>query len=328
MRRGWASLVALAVIGTILLGAAPASANHKVALGITKSNGGEGIAAFDAFTAGNGGIAPNLWTLRSRWGGPDKAFPTAAATALHAKGAVPVIWWMPMDPANQDPGKYEKLQNIIKGNHDDYITQWALAAKALNETVIVRFAHEANVSVFLWGKNWFNNSPKKYRKAWKHVVAIFNSVDAHNVDFLWSMAKQTCKGCNPYKKYYPGDFWVDYVGFSGFNWGGYAGRPWTSMVSAYTQPMKKFKQFTNKPIVVAENASSHKNGNKAKWIKNGYKGVRAKWHKIKGILYLDSDEPHNQFGHPRWRLAKPSDGSAANAYRNISARSEFTGSLD
>ena len=327
IRRRFAPLLALAVMGALLVGASPVGAG-QVALGISKSNGGETMAAFDAFTVKNGGVAPNLWTLRSKWGGSDKAFPTAAAAAVHARGAVPVIWWSPIDPAKWHRGKYEKLQRIIDGKHDTYIRQWALDAKSFGDMAIVRMAHEPNVSVFPWGKGWFNNSAKRFRKAWKHVVDIFREEDVDNIKFLWSVAKQSCKGCNPYKKWFPGNSYVDYAGLTGFNWGGYHGRKWVSMVKAYTQPMKKFKQFTSKPIIVAETASSHKNGNKAKWIKKGYVAVHERWPRIKGILYLDSDEPHNQIGHPRWRLAKPNNGSAQAAYAIISAKADFQGTLD
>lgn len=322
-----APFLALAMAGVVLLGVAPAAAGHQIALGVSKSNGGESMASFDAFTAQNGGVSPKLWTLRSKWGGNDKLFPTGPAGGVHARGAVPVIWWSPIDPANLTSGKYARLDRIIKGKHDAYITQWAEDAKAFGDTVIVRLAHEANVHVFPWGETWFTNTPKKYRKAWRHVVNIFRAVGADNVKFLWSVAKESCKGCNPYKGYYPGKKHVDYVGFTGFNWGKYKGRNWVSMVKAYTQPMKKLK-FTGKPIIVAETASNYRNGNKSKWIRKGYNAVHAKWVKIEGILYLDSDEPHNEVGHPRWKLDKPNDGSAQAAYALISGKTKFEGSLD
>ena len=69
------------------------------------------------------------------------------------------------------------------------------------------------------------------------------------------------------------------------------------------------------------------NGNKAKWLKKGYNGVYRKWNKIKAIMYLDSNEPHKELGHPDWRLKKPNNGSAKQQYRKLSAKPEFSGSL-
>lgn len=312
----------------LLVIALPAAARAPIALGISKGNNQDTIAAFDYFTDQvNGGVAPALWTLRSKWGGPDKAFPTAGVNALAARGATAVIWWSPMDPTWKKQHRYADLGKILKGKHDDYIDQWALDAEAAGHDVIVRLMHEGNVDVFPWGKGWFQNTPKKFRKAWRRVVKRVRA-RTDNVQFLWSVAKQTCKGCNPYKAWYPGDAWVDWVGFSGFNWGGYRGRKWVGMVKSFTQPMRKIRKFAaSKPVIAVETASHFKNGNKAKWLKKGYNGVYRKWNKLKAIMYLDSNEPHKDFNHPDWRLKKPNNGSAAAQYRKLSAKPEFGGSL-
>jgi hypothetical protein len=140
------------------------------------------------------------------------------------------------------------------------------------------------------------------------------------------MAKQTCSGCNLYEKFYPGDKYVDYMGFTSFNWATPRKGGWTGMMKGYTQPMKKFKQFTTKPVIVAETASNFKHGNKAKWIKTGYRKVYDRWNRIRAIVWLDAHPAG--FKHPDWRLKRPNNGSAQDAYRTISAKSKFQGSLD
>jgi hypothetical protein len=52
-----------------------------------------------------------------------------------------------------------------------------------------------------------------------------------------------------------------------------------------------------------------------------------RWPRIKAISYLDTDEPHVQSGHPDWRLVKPNDGSALEAYSDIAAMGVFQSQL-
>lgn len=318
----------LLALTTLVVGAVPVAARGDMALGISKSSGGESPAVLDSFTSSAGGNAPALWTLRSKWGSSiTKNFPTAKAEALRDRGVTPFIWWTPTDPGNWERGRYERYQKTINGVHDKYIRKWAKAAAVFGDTVVLRLAHEPNVNYFPWGVGRFDNTPKKFKRAWRHIWKIFQQEGATNVKFTLSLAKKSCSGCNPYRKFYPGHKYVDYMAFTAFNWGPYKGG-WVSMVETYKQPMKKFRQFTSKPVIVAETGSHFKGGNKARWIKNGYKKVFAKWSKIKAIVYLDTNGPRKAFGHPDWRLSKPKDGSALAAYAAVSSLPRFQGSLD
>ena len=113
-------------------------------------------------------------------------FPIDLARGLRARGITPFIWWQPTDPANPAAGVYERYQNIIKGKHDQYIRDWAKAAKAYGKPVIVRFAHEMNGDWFPWSMTSNGNTPERFVKAWRHIVIEFRSVGARNVKFLWS----------------------------------------------------------------------------------------------------------------------------------------------
>ena len=76
------------------------------------------------------------------------------------------------------------------------------------------------------------------------------------------MAKQKCVGCNPYTEFYPGDKYVDYMGFSAFNWGAIEGRSWVSMYDSMKLVTNHLTAISNKPIIVAETATNDVGGDK------------------------------------------------------------------
>jgi endoglucanase len=169
------------------------------------------------------------------------------------------------------------------------------------------------------------NSTKDYKAAWKHIVSLFRAEKATNVKFLWTVSRRTCKprGCNPYKAYFPGDRWVDYAGFSAFNWGTHSGHKWTSMPTLVGSVVPYFKKFTKRPLIIAELATNKDGGNKPAWIRDGYKAVYRRWPQIKAIVYLNVDLRY--LGHPDWSLGTPS--GAYSAYESIASLTKFKGTL-
>jgi hypothetical protein len=81
-----------------------------------------------------------------------------------------------------------------------------------------------------------------------------------------------------------------------------------------------------KRIVVAEIASHFRplSRSKAAWIRRGYKATYERWPSIAAVIYLDT-----RVARPRtdWRLIKPNDGSALEAYADIAALSRFKGKM-
>jgi hypothetical protein len=272
------------------------------------------------------GRAPATWSIWSPWGDPaTRDFPTRLAKGAKDRGSTPIIWWYPVDPSDLASPRYARLANIVAGDHDAYIRQFARDAKAFRSQVILRFAQEANGRQFPWGVDSFDNDAATFVAAWRHVHAIFREVGAKNVRFLWSIAKQSCdgvSGCNPYTAFYPGDAYVDYMGFSSFNWGAQRDE-WVPMLQGFRVVTNKLTAVSSKPIVAIETASSPEGGDKAAWITEGYPAVYAALPAIVAIVYLDVDL--RSMGHPDWRLASPPE--ALDAYAAIAARPEFRGKL-
>jgi hypothetical protein len=291
---------------------------RRVALGVARPD--VGIGELDSFTAAVG-ARPAIWVIWSQWGrAATKDFPMAEAKALRDRGVQPMIWWEPVKPGDLSDPTYPRHRNIIAGDHDAYIREFARDARDFGEPVLLRFAHEINNDFFPWSVNSFDNSPATFKSAWRHVVDIFRSEGASNVKFVWSVAKKSCAGgCNPYLEVYPGDAYVDVMGFSGYNWGTHPGKSWISMYESFRRVTSKLREVSSKPIMAAETGSNPLGGDKAAWIRDGYRRVYAELPDIEAIVYLDADL--RDVGHPDWRIASPA--AALTAYAEIAGLARF-----
>jgi hypothetical protein len=280
------------------------------------------------------GVAPAAWSLWSNWGEPNATgkFPTGPImNQLKADHTVPVIIWQPVGADHSD-GTYSRY-NLIAGYndgttyhpplHDAYIKQFARAAKAYGDTVIIRWAHEMDGFWFPWGMGRFDNTPSNFVAAWRHVWKLFHKVGATNVRFLWSpLAPNVNK-----RDLYPGDKYVDYVGFTSFNWG-VGTRKWTTMLAGVKTRYVKASKITRKPIIVAELGTGPGDGalghDMSQWITEGFDAVYARLPNVKGILYFNVDMSHA--GQPDWRVTPPTSPGFA-AYQAVVNEAKFRGTL-
>lgn len=345
--------VPAAVLMLSLSLALPAAAREPMALGVSIPDGTPNTAqienAVDAFIASNDGIKPAIYSVWSQWGSRGGQtdctagqgscyFPADTLQMLHDKDIQGMVWWEPINPSKPLTEKYSRHKKTYQKKPDGsyrnnpYIREWAQQAKAFGQandtTIILRFAHEANGTWFPWTVGVWDNTPYTFKKFWRHVWKIFKNEGAlPYVDFLWSVTNKSCNGCNPYAKIYPGDQYVDYAGLTAFNWG--AQRKWKPMLSVLEKPMAQLWQVTHKPVIVAELATHYRptSKSKANWIKNGYSKTYNRWNRIKAVMYLNTDEPKQQWGHPDWRLVKGQSGAGQEMYSSISSWAKFQGDL-
>ena len=320
-------LVVLLVLGAIL----PAAAREPLAIGIATPNG-RSVAVLDEHLATieadvNPERTPAFWTIWSQWGdtGGTADFPTAMLNHLDGLDITGVIWWQPYDPDAAYPNgerfaRHRKTFDAQK--NDGYINAWAAAAREFGQAhpgriTLIRLAHEANGKFFDWRLGNWDNTAKTYRQFWQYVWQIFKNRGAlPYVDFVWSPLA-------PDEDLYPGDKYVDYVDPLGLNWGNYKNFQWESLKSILKGRLDKIKEFTSKPAIVTELGSSPTPNSKADWITNGYAAVYNDLPKVKGLIYLDSSQPHNQFGHPDWALFSPP--AAQDAYEEVASKAKFQG---
>ncbi len=242
-------------------------------------------------------------------------------------------------------GKKFSNQGIADGEMDEYFKDFARQAKAYGEPVLFRYGHEMNGKWFAWsakreetlsyGRRRFfgpENSTESYKAAWKRVYRIVNNI-APNVKFYW------CSLDKPDMDYYPGDNFVDYVGFDSYS--GSGSSPHRSIKDAYESPMRIFLEKTNKPIIIGETGinANHSKGVsgdfaefRRKWIIEGYQYAYDTWPKLKAILYYNIDMRNKGQKSNNW-VIRPYEAELevnnfpdiTNAYKRIATDPRFKG---
>jgi mannan endo-1,4-beta-mannosidase len=206
--------------------------------------------------------------------------------AIWGRGAVPLLTWEPWGTGGRDIS----LRGIARGRYDAYLRRSARDTARWGKPVLLRFAQEMNGTWYPWGRGRNGNTPRLYVAAWRHIVRVFRAAGADNVKWVW-VANQNTGGRFPFRQYYPGDHWVDWVGLDGFNWS--LSPRWQSFDSIFARSYNSLVGLTAKPVMIAETGSWEHGGRKAAWVRDA----------------LTREAP--QFGHLRalvWWSVKDSRG--------------------
>ncbi|OGK42846.1 hypothetical protein A3A74_01410 [Candidatus Roizmanbacteria bacterium RIFCSPLOWO2_01_FULL_35_13] len=247
------------------------------------------------------GLDYDLVGFYQAWGSENNQFDQSLAYAIKNKGSIPMITWEPWVPvasydrtieqALQD--KYH-LRNIIRGDFDEYIKEYANSVRDYQNPVMIRFAHEMNGNWYPWGSTF--NTPSEYIMAWRHVHDIFTEVGTPNVAWIWAPNEEYVEPLVPFSHssevFYPGDKYVDWVGVSSFNWAGrYKQNIWRKPEDLFESTISKLKQY-QKPIIITETASSETigyPGQKALWIEQMAEYVKLN-PEIKGLVWFNVND--------------------------------------
>jgi hypothetical protein len=323
-------LAALLVAGTAV---PTAAATRRIALGVSMLKDRD-VAAYDAFRDQTG-RAPATWSIWSDWGSPTtQDLPLEFMEHLKQNGTVPLIIWQPVDSTSLWNRAYS-YENIAAGDFDDYIKAFAEQVRTYDGRVLIRFAHEFDGTWYPWGIGKPGNSMDDFKKAWRRIWRFFRDPEvgrAKQARFIWS--PQGSKPRSWMTKAFPGRPYVDYIGFTAFNWAGYKRLEWRSMAAVVKLRVSLFADLPKKPFFVTETGTHPGRSRpgdrwKADWIKDGYAAVYKKWPRIVGVSYFnvnmnDTGDPE----HPEnWSLDRPTDGSARRAYRSLLTETRFRGRI-
>jgi len=119
----------------------------------------------------------------------------------------------PCDEATSVP-----LADVIAGNYDTYLTNFADAAAAFGHPVLLTFDHEMNGSWYPWdatdGGTSTGVTPAQWIAAWDHVTSLISAI-APNVAWVW--APNIEQGGSAVSGFWPGSGGqVSYVGLDGY----------------------------------------------------------------------------------------------------------------
>lgn len=296
---------------------------RPLAMGISLIEGStwtreDDLPALDAF-ASRSGRMPASFSVWSDWGNKTSVFPPRwLLQGLRERGVRPILFWAPTGPdARTNPDKYS-YTTIANGAWDDYLVSWSRDAAAWGDRIIVRFAHEMNAPWFPWAIGRNGNSPEAYKAAWRHIVTKVRAI-APNVRFMWS-PNQPCGECIDYATIFPGDDYVNVLGFSSYNWTGDANK---TMVSMYRKVIPALMAVSKRRIVAAETGIKTPGTQRGRWLREGYTGIYQAFPRLKGVMYFDVDMT---FGNePVWKLVSSDD--SLDSYSQLQRDPRFAGRM-
>lgn len=238
---------------------------------------------------------------------------TARVPGDLSDGKVPLITW-----ETWNGGVGVPLDDILSGVHDTMIRTRATAAKNVGKRFLLRWGHEMNGNWYPWdgSHNGANAAAAaKYVSVYHHIHDIFTTVGATNVLWVFCPNVDSVPGdtWNQWANYYPGDSYVDWMGFDGYNWGSV--QTWQSF-TAIVGRIYSGLAAKNKPVLIAETASTELGGDKAAWIAGVVPALKGSYPAIKALVWFDINKETD------WRLDSSPTASAAavtmvnNAYFN------------
>jgi beta-mannanase len=135
------------------------------------------------------------------------SFPGSKANIIKQNNAVPIIRIAPWNSNGQNlsnAGPYT-MSNILNGQHDAALIQWAKAAKTFGSPILIDFGYEPNTNYFPWSKQ----GAAMYIDAYRHIVTIFRQQNATNVYFVYHPDMSSSP--DDIQKWYPGDKYIDWI---------------------------------------------------------------------------------------------------------------------
>ncbi len=239
--------------------------------------------------------------------GAFQSFQTAQFEAVRAHGSIPMIDWGSWEVGSGIDQPHFTLQEIYKGQYDDYIREWASDAKAWGHPLFLRFDHEMNGWWFPWAEQVNNNQPGDYVKAWRHIHDIFAQVGATNVTWVWCPNVIDSPQSTPVAGLYPGDAYVDWVAMDGYDRPSYDPNvPGQSFYDVFKLTYDKLVSLApSKPLMIAEVASSEQpNAHvspdwKAAWIRDAFvQELPIEFPRVKAIVWFDWNDNNPQLDWP------------------------------
>jgi mannan endo-1,4-beta-mannosidase len=284
-----ALLTVAAAVAAERPGTALAAGPPPVALGAYIPGAGEDPSLIDAYGY-EVGRDPAIVSSYKDWTRP--LIDPEELAAVWSHGAVPMITWEPWDQHHE--GSYWPLSSIAAGQYDPFIAESARAAAAWGNPILLRFAHEMNGGWYPWGRNRNGNTPAAYKAAWRHVVSVFRAAGAVNVKWVWT--PYVLNGHSfPFRRYYPGDRWVDWAGVDGLNGGSVFG--WRSFSEIFEDSYRQLIRITPRPLIIAEVGSTESGGHKAVWLSRALRRSLPRMPDIRALVWwADATDYRGNFG--------------------------------
>jgi hypothetical protein len=190
-------------------------------------------------------------------------FPTDACNEIRAGGAMPML-------SVAFPGR--SLEPLLAGRYDDDFRDFAAAAAAWGQPILLRWGWEMNA-----GHPWSgvrnggaDGGPARFVAAWRRLRQLAGGVS--NLVWVWC---PDAWGLGPHEAwndpgaYYPGSAEVDWLGVDGYAWPVSSNHPPMAIFNDLTLAANLVSRYqdADKPIIIAETGADRDDPRGAEWTR-------------------------------------------------------------
>ena len=151
------------------------------------------------------------------------------------------------------------LKDIASGKYDTQLKTWLQQAAAWGHPFFLLLDPEMNGTWASYSPGKNGNTAADFVNMWRHFHDLAVQAGATNITWVWCPNVDPAGLYTPYSQLYPGDAYVDWTGFNGFNKDGKSSFSWLFGSSYNT-----LRQIApTKPILISETGAEETVGNKA-----------------------------------------------------------------
>ena len=234
-----------------------------------------------------------------------RKFPFSTADWIRQTGSVPYIRLMLRSDTEQDHADpLYTLENILKGEFDNSLHDWAVAAREYGSPLIVEYGVEVNGEWFPWNGKWngagstldfgdpsFSDGAERFREAYRHVISIFRQENAANITWVFHVNDYDIpeEDWNRLEAYYPGDEWIDWLGVSVYGALTPMDTEWSEFQVSMDGVYPRLESLSPvKPVVVSEFAVTAGNPyiDQAEWARRALEDITSdRWERVIGFSW-------------------------------------------
>jgi hypothetical protein len=210
----------------------------------------------------------------------------------NGRGSVPMLDLYP--PTNVS------LASIAAGHEDSWLTADAKALRAWNHAFLFRLFPEMNGPWESYAPGTHHQRAKQFVAAWRHVYRLFRSHRAQKVMFVWNPDKQLAHQAVSFRRLWPGQHYVNWVGLDVFNSADKAHGSFPNPRIALAPSVHAIRRLTKtKPLIIPEMGSAQYSG-KPRWIRTAL--GRMSRLGFKAVVWYNKTGKHSDGSPVNWRL--------------------------
>jgi hypothetical protein len=225
----------------------------------------------------------------------NRLYPFESVRTDYLENGYNVVLTLKFESHPKAPQNLTILEQITVGYFDTDLTNLITAIKDAKKQIVVRPLHELDGKWYPWGMYAEGNSPEIAVDAVKHIVALFRKANAPvKIEINFNRKDAFGKVLGEAEKYMPPlDKVVDMFSISTYNRCGTADNYKYERSFAYDfRPVyKRLRQFTQKPINVAETSTSGMCGARLPWFEAMFTALKGEFPQTKMVTLFFGEVP-------------------------------------